>query len=232
VHMKRIVVGVSVAAVAAVAAVACSSSSSPATTGGEDGGPDATAPEPDTGTPGADTGTAAPDSGGGVACASGATLYARLGGHDGIRKALDAIVANELMDPDIASYFFNQVANPIPAGHPNADQITECFTILLSGIAGGPYTYPPDGGVTDDAGTFQCRDMATIHQPLLISGGTFDKFISIAAATLSPSVCTADLTTIGAALEGTRTAIVTSSLADAGLEPFPGTPPGPDAGDQ
>ncbi len=87
--------------------------------------------------------------------------------------------------------------------------------------------------VTDDAGTFQCRDMATIHQPLLISGGTFDKFISIAAATLSPSVCTADLhAMIGSALEGTRTAIVTSSLADAGLEPFPGTPPGADAGDQ
>ncbi len=86
--------------------------------------------------------------------------------------------------------------------------------------------------MTDDAGTFQCRDMATIHQPLLISGGTFDKCIAIAAGTLSPAVCAADLALIGAALEGTRTAIVTSSLADAGLEPFPGTPPGADAGDQ
>ncbi len=134
-HMKRIVVGVSVAAVAAVAAVACSSSSSPATTGG----PDWRDPETPRrrsrmrGPPGRTLALplrtrveewlapAAPPS---MHASVGTTAFA---------KALDAIVANELMDlPDIASYFFNQVANPIPAGHPNADQITECFTILLA----------------------------------------------------------------------------------------------------
>jgi hypothetical protein len=216
--MKTAVIGMSVAVAAAFAGVACSSSSSPATGTPEDSGsPDVTVP---------DTGTATPvDSGlpldSGVACNPGTTLYERLGGHDGIHAALVAIVGNELADPDIASYFFNQVKTPIPAGHPSPDQIEECFTVLLASVAGGPYSYPPDGGVTTDAGTFLCRDLMTIHTPLQISGGSFDKFISIAAATLAPTVCTADLATIGGVLEGTRGSIVLPSLADAGLEMFP-----------
>jgi hypothetical protein len=205
--MKKAFFGLGVAVVSSAAALACSSSSSPAT------------PEPDASTPVEDAATpvpdgAAPATDGGVACATGATLYDRLGGYAGIHSALEAIVKNELADPDIASYFFNQVATA---------QIEDCFAVLLSQAAGGPYTYPPAGGVTNDAGvTFVCRDMATIHQPLLISGGSFDQFVSIAAATLSPSVCAADLATIGSALEGTKPVIVYAPLADAGLEPFPG----------
>lgn len=209
-HMKKAIIGLSVAVASSAAALACSSSSSPAT------------PEPDASTPVEDS-AAPPATDGGVACATGATLYDCLGGYAGIHSALEAIVKNELADPDIASYFFNQVATPVPAGHPTAAQIEDCFAVLLSQAAGGPYTYPPAGGVTNDAGvTFVCRDMATIHQPLLISGGSFDQFVSIAAATLSPSVCAADLAMIGSALEGTRPVIVYAPLADAGLEPFPG----------
>src|SRR5580698_3684066 len=63
--------------------------------------------------------------------AATSTLYARLGGHAGIRKAVDAIVGAELMDTRIASFFFNQVASPVPAGHPTVDQLSECFTDLL-----------------------------------------------------------------------------------------------------
>ena len=167
-----------------------------------------------------DTGGGDTSMGGGDAGDAGTTLYQRLGGHAGIRGAVDAVVKAELMNPDMASYFFNQVATPIPAGHPNADQIAECFTDFVGKAAGGPETYPTM--VTDDAGTFTCRDMSTIHQPLLISGGTFDKFISIAAMTLAGSVSTPDLQTLGGALIMQKPAIVTGSLADAGLEPFPG----------
>src|SRR5882672_10548096 len=36
---------------------------------------------------------------------STSTLYSRLGGHMGIRMAVDAIVADELKDPELASFF-------------------------------------------------------------------------------------------------------------------------------
>jgi hypothetical protein len=147
------------------------------------------------------------------------TLYQRLGGHTGIRSAVNAIVGAELMDAKIASFFFNQVASPVPAGHPTVDQLSECFTDLLASVAGGTEMYPMT--VTDEAGTFTCRDLATIHQPLGISGGTFDTFIMIAATELQTlGVASADIMTIGTVLEGTRTAIVSSSVADAGEQAY------------
>jgi len=148
------------------------------------------------------------------------SLYVMLGGHTGIRAKIDAVVAQELMDPEIASYFFNQTASPIPGGHPNSDQLSECFTDLLSKIAGGPELYPTT--VTDDAGMFTCRaDMVAIHKSLNISGGTFDKFIMIAATELGVlGVSPANITTIGGALVSTKPAIVTAALADAGEIPY------------
>src|SRR3954454_10666391 len=76
-------------------------------------------------------------------------LYDRLGGHQGIRTAVNAIVAQELMDPEIVT-FFGAVGK---AGHPTADQLEECFTNLLGKAAGGAEAYPTavDG--------FTCRDM-------------------------------------------------------------------------
>jgi hypothetical protein len=59
--------------------------------------------------------------------------------------------------------------------------------------------------------------MATIHRPLHISGGTFDKFVMIAAGELQTlGVAAADIQTIGGVLNSTKTAIVDPSLADAG----------------
>jgi truncated hemoglobin YjbI len=143
------------------------------------------------------------------------TLYERLGGHTGIRSAVDAIVQMELGDPKIASFFFNQVATPVPAGHPTVDQLSECFTDLLASAAGGTETYPMT--VTDEAGAFTCRNLAVIHQPLGISGGTFDTFIMIAATELQAlNVSAADIQTIGTVLSGTRSSIVNASVADAG----------------
>ncbi len=157
--------------------------------------------------------------------ASTGALYMRLGGHAGIRSAVDKIVAAELGDPKIASFFFNQVSSPVPAGHPTVDQLSECFTDLLANAAGGTEMYPTT--VTDEAGTFTCRNLSAIHQPLQISGGTFDTFVMIAATELTAlNVSASDIGTIGTVLTGTKTAIVTPSLADAGELPYP-----TDAGD-
>lgn len=152
------------------------------------------------------------------------TLYQRLGGHTGIRSAINQIVGTELGDPEIASYFFNQTASPVPAGHPTVDQLEECFTDLLGNAAGGPETYPTS--VTDDAGSFICRDMATIHAPLHISGGTFSKFVMLAAGELQAlGVSSSDIATIGAVLEGTQSSIVDPNLADAGELPYDAASP-------
>ncbi|HSY21109.1 MAG TPA: hypothetical protein VK841_03295 [Polyangiaceae bacterium] len=170
---------------------------------------------------GSDSGTAT-DAGADAAT----TLYQRLGGHAGIRNAVNAIVGAELQNQDIASYFFFQSGAP-GNGHPTADQIEECFTDLVGSAAMGPETYPTT--ITTDAGAYTCRSMQAIHAPLLISGGTFDTFVMIAGSTLtSAGVSSADVTTLASVLNGAKTDIVTGSLADAGLEPYPGN----DAGDQ
>jgi hypothetical protein len=185
---------------------------------------------------GTSTGGASSSSGSDAgACNDAGTLYSRLGEHSGIRTAVNAVVAAELGNADMKSYFFWQLT-PTP-GHPSAGQVEECFTDLLAMAAGGPETYPPEGGVSDDGGTpWMCRaNMAAIHAPLLISGGTFDEFVTIAAGVLqNAGVQACDIATIGSALESFKPAIVTASLADAGLEPFPGdaSPQAGDAGDQ
>jgi hypothetical protein len=174
-------------------------------------------------------------SGGAGAADAGSTLYTRLGGHAGIRTAIDAIVAAELMDPDMKTYFFNQVTTPVPDGHPTADQIEECLTDQLGSAAKGPESFPTTVVTRDDAGadagSFACRDdMTTIHAPLLISGGTFDKFIMIAGGVLvsamgtgSYTYTTDDIATVAGVLTGPKAAIVDPALEDAGLQPFPGT---------
>jgi hypothetical protein len=173
------------------------------------------------------------------------TLYERLGKHAGIRVAIDEIVAQELMNADIASYFFFQAGAP-GNGHPTAADVEECFTDLVATAVGGPETYPAtvatvDGEVVTvgngeaeaaDAGTYTCRgDMTAIHAPLLISGGTFDEFVMIASAELRTlGVATADVTTLAAELETFKTAIVSPTYAGAGLQPFPGNLDGGDGG--
>lgn len=164
------------------------------------------------------SGAGNPADAGGKADASG--LYERLGGHSGIRSAVDAIVAAELQNQDIATYFFFQSGAPAN-GHPTADQIEECFTDLVAGAAGGPETYPTT--ITTDAGSYTCRSLQAIHAPLMISGGTFDTFVMIAGSTLmSAGVSSADVTTLASVLEGTRPQVVAGALSDAGLQPFPG----------
>jgi hypothetical protein len=151
---------------------------------------------------------------------AGSTLYSRLGGHAGIRSAVDAIVAKELANDDIASYFYFQAGAP-KNGHPTADQIEECFTDFVASAAGGTEKYPET--IKTDAGSFTCRDMSTIHQPLMISGGTFDTFVMIAGTELAAlKVSSADIATLAGALESTKSDIVDSKFNDAGLQTHPG----------
>ena len=177
---------------------------------------------------GADAGDAGPTS-----------LYTTLGGHVGIRSAVHAVVVKELADPIIASYFFNQTSPPA-AGHPPATQIEECFTDLIASAAtvGGPEKYVAntttvgpfddagvnvgDGGPSDAGGVWTCRDMSSIHQPLKISGGTFDEFVNNAASALANApfnLAGANLNTLATILVGPKAQIVDSNLpaGDAGV---------------
>jgi hypothetical protein len=246
VRMNRMIVGLGAVLSLASVAAACSSSSSPSNpgSGGVDSGGSSSGGS-SSGSSGGSTSSSGSSSGSGSSSSgvvgdagdaggdAGSTLYSRLGGHAGIRGAVDAIVAAELADADIKTYFFNQVATPVPAGHPTADQIEECFTDLLGMNAGGPEVYPTtvvtltDAGA--DAGSFLCRDLGTIHAPLKISGGTFDKFVMIAGGVLTSAMgmapytyTTADITTVAGVLTGTRSAIVDSNLNDAGAQVYPG----------
>ncbi len=139
------------------------------------------------------------------------TLYERLGGHDGIAAALDAIVTEELKDPNIVTYF-SQQANP--SHKPTKKDIGECFTNLLGKAAGGPELYP----FTTTSG-FTCRSMAAAHATLGIGAGTFDKFVMIAGGVLADlNVEADDITAIAGVLTGTKSAIVDPNVPS-GLGP-------------
>ena len=139
------------------------------------------------------------------------SLFTRLGGEPGLVKLIDALVAAEVADPEIASYF---VFNGAPAaGHPSVTQIKECFVKQVGTALGGPgFTYP-----TAVSGGFQCRDMGTAHKDLHIGGLTFDKFATIAAATATAAGVPADgLAALSGFLTANRPLIVDPAREDAG----------------
>ena len=141
------------------------------------------------------------------------TLYTRLGGNAGIKTAVHAVVVEELKDPELASYFFFQVSKPVPAGHPNVDQVEECFVLLLGNAAGGPEVYP-----ATVSGGFKCRSMIDAHASLGIPGGVFTKFNMIAASVLKGAgVKDADLKVVGSVLEGTRPDVAQDKTRDVGM---------------
>lgn len=150
---------------------------------------------------------------------AGGTLYSRLGGRSGIAGAVDAIVAQELMDPEIASYFYYQVTpgaggTPPVDGHPSVAQLKSCLVNQLANAAGGPEAYP--GTPADNMG-WQCRDMTASHSGLRIPGSVFDRFVTIAAGVLmTAGVSSADIATIGGVLNSTRAAVAQGTDRDGG----------------
>jgi hypothetical protein len=172
---------------------------------------DVTTPPADVTTPPADV-TTPPSDGGG-------SLYERLGRRAGIAGAVDAIVARELMDPEIASYFYFQVTPgrggmPPVDGHPSVAQLKSCLVNQLANVAGGPEQYP--GTPADNMG-WQCRNMRAAHADLNIPNSVFDRFVSIAAGVLmGAGVAPADIATIGGVLNSTRADVAQGTSRDGG----------------
>ncbi len=181
--------------------------------------------------------TSTPDAGNTHPDAGGTTAYERLGGHVGLLAFVKGEVENKvLQDSNLKTYFFNQVATPIPAGHPSAGQIEECFTRLVATVV-GEESYP-GAAVVDAANTntpnFTCRAMAVSHAGLKIGDKTFDAFVGVIAADLMPLVVAdgttltaghisqAEFNVLAAGLTGTKTAIV-DPTAPAGPAPFMAT---------
>jgi hypothetical protein len=194
--MKSSMKGMLAAAVAcaAMAAVGCSGSDDPA--------PGGTSSSGSSGATSSSSGSSGSSGASSSSGSSGATgsLYERLGKKEGIAKAVSAIVAEELKDEEIKSYFYFQIVKqegPTPA------QIEECLVNQLGSAAGGPEAevkYP-----TMVSGGFMCRSMIDAHKRLSIPAGVFDKFIMIAGGVLkSAGVAEADITTIANVLVGTK----------------------------
>jgi len=163
-------------------------------------------------------------------------LYDRLGGKAGLEAFVKDVVEKHILtDADLKTYFFNQVATPIPAGHPSAKQITVCFARLV-GAALGADTYP-GAAVSDPTNTntpnHTCRTMTDSHKGastmLRIGTGTFDKFISYIAMDLQPlvkptatkagEITQAEFDALAGALNGTKAEVTTVGVP-AGPGPF------------
>jgi hypothetical protein len=164
-------------------------------------------------------------------------LYDRLGGKAGLEAFVKSVVETRILtDADLKTFFFNQVASPIRAGHPSAKQIVVCFGRFV-GAALQADTYP-GAPVADPANTntanYTCRDMVASHRGattmLHIGNGTFDKFIGYIAMDLMPlvkptatkagEITQAEFNALAAALNGQKESIVTPGAA-AVAGPFP-----------
>lgn len=150
------------------------------------------------------------------------TLYERLGGKAGLESFVKTVVETKILtDADLKTFFFAQVATPIPAGSPSATQIVVCFGRFV-GAALQADTYP-GAPVADPANTnnpnHTCRDMVSSHRPFLnIGTANFDKFIGHIATSLMPlvkptatkagEITQAEFDALAAALNGTKADIV------------------------
>ncbi len=150
------------------------------------------------------------------------TLYERLGGKDGLESFVKTVVETKILtDADLKTYFFGQVAMPIPAGTPSEHQIVVCFARFV-GSALKEDVYP-GAAVSDPTNVnnpnHTCRDMVAAHRPdLNIGTGTFDKFIGYIATSLMPlvkptatkagEITQAEFDALAGALNGTKTDIV------------------------
>lgn len=176
---------------------------------------------------GSSSGTTSSGGSSGMASSSGDTgapdLYTRLGGKTGLEMFTANVVDTKVLaDPMLVTYFFNQVANPIPAGKPSKQQVVVCFARFV-GAALGKDTYP-GAAVNDPANAntpnFTCRSMVESHKTgtdLKINDGTFDAFVGLIAESLQPlvkpqatkagEITQAEFDALAAALVGTKSEI-------------------------
>jgi hypothetical protein len=165
------------------------------------------------------------------------TLYDRLGGKAGLEAFVQNVVEKRILtDPNLKTFFFNQVASPIPAGHPSAKQIVVCFARFV-GTALGADQYP--GAPVSDAANVNtpnhtCRGMVESHRGantmLHIGSGTFDQFVGAIAMELMPlvkptatkagEITQAEFDALAAALNGQKGGVTTPGASPA-LGPFP-----------
>jgi hypothetical protein len=160
-------------------------------------------------------------------CSDAGTLYSRLGGDTGIQALVDAMTAAELADEEIKSYFFNQLATPVPAGHCTIAEMNACFASYLSVISQGLQANSPPTLSVDAGGTvvsYTCKFFHIVHPPLSISGGTYDRYVAIASEALAnANVSPCDIATIFGTINSTsRQDIVYGPLQGAGAQPYPG----------
>lgn len=162
------------------------------------------------------------------------SLYQRVGGKDGITALVDAVVAEEVKDPEIAAFFGPNTLTPPPGGKPTVAQIKACLVLQISAAAadkskGDPeFVYP--GKLAD--GSYTCRDMKTSHAGLGINSAQFDKFAAIAAAvaTKSGKLAETDLKSLTDFLTIQKSSIVSATSTDSGTDAPVDTDSGTDAG--
>ena len=162
-----------------------------------------------------------------------APVYERLGGKAGLESFVKSVVETKILtDADLKTFFFNQVASPIPAGHPSANQIVVCFGRFV-GAALKADTYP-GAPVNDPANTntpnHTCRDMVASHKApgtqLNIGNANFDKFVGHIATSLMPlvkptatkagEITQAEFDALAAALVGQKADVVTPGAPSSG----------------
>lgn len=190
-------------------------------------------------TPKTDAGSSGTSGTSGTSGDSGPTtlsLYERLGGKSGLESFVATVVDGKVLaDADLKTYFFAQVATPIPAGRPSKQQIVVCFARFV-GAALKADTYP-GAPVNDPANTnnpnHTCRSMVDSHKAnlLFIGNGTFDKFVGAIAASLQPlvkptatkagEITQAEFDALAGALNGQKGDITLASAPNTG--PYPGT---------
>lgn len=142
-----------------------------------------------------------PDAAG--ADATPTTLYQRLGEEAGIRTVITGFVGRVVADPKINGYFLN--------GAVDGGRLINCLVKQVGNATGGPQVYPDPAGTGDG-----CRDMASSHAGLGISGNDLNDLVGHLVAELTAAgVATADIEAIGTVLGGLAPDIVEDADSNA-----------------
>lgn len=99
-----------------------------------------------------------------VGCGEDDTVYARLGGEEGVRAAMQSLVVRVSADPKINGYFLNDTVD--------AGRLTDCLVKQVGEATGGPQKY-------------DCRSMREAHAGLGISNQDWSDFLAHLVAVLA-----------------------------------------------